>query len=324
MKKSVILSSLFIFVAAVAYAEVIYNGMVLCLGGCSNPQTVDYPMTTEEVTLGCIVQSVIVNGEAKVFDVNCPDGITKYENAGVVAQDILAVPVGQEADRARQSFNSYAFTSPTCADGYNRGSTAEGYIYSIETAPDPSQSNVKLTMYKRAGCSTFANNTSLRAIGDLTQGSGSVDMTTTNNLLTDIKAGIDRFNNRTGLSSSVSVNVNTAGIESRLDTLNSYFDISTPVPGVDNNAYDTTLGTVEEKDLTGLLTSLADSNPLVMVAQNTHIEVVDAVCRLGPVNVYGRDIYLDFCPLESYIDTFGNILVGLVALRSVFIVFGVS
>ncbi|MFQ5686557.1 MAG: hypothetical protein ACE5GV_07850 [Candidatus Scalindua sp.] len=122
------------------------------------------------------------------------------------------------------------------------------------------------------------------------------------------------------------VDANSDGI----DDLSGYDDqgnvpIGLPA-GADSNTYDAGLpGVVEDvgdTDWTGLITGYLSSNPLVVLATGNQINVSGDICSLS-MNIFGKDMTIDFCSLEWMVELFGTFVLGLMAIRSVFIAMGI-
>jgi hypothetical protein len=99
----------------------------------------------------------------------------------------------------------------------------------------------------------------------------------------------------------------------------------TPSPA-DSSTYDTSLpgdvSEVGETNWTSLITGYLSSNPLVTLATGNQIDLSGSSCVLT-ANVFSSDIVIDFCSVESLIDLIGTFVLGLMAIRSVFIALGV-
>jgi hypothetical protein len=90
--------------------------------------------------------------------------------------------------------------------------------------------------------------------------------------------------------------------------------------------YDTSMpGDVSEvgdTNWSGLITGWIASNPLVMLAQNSTIELQSPDCVLT-TSVFGTSFTIDFCSMTSMIDLIGTFVLGLMTVRSVFIAMGI-
>ena len=98
-------------------------------------------------------------------------------------------------------------------------------------------------------------------------------------------------------------------------------------PGdADGSTYDSSLpgdiSEVGETDWTGLITGYLSTNPLVLLATGSSISLSGETCTLT-ANVFGTDVVIDFCPMESMINLIGTFVLGLMAIRSVFIAMGI-
>lgn len=109
--------------------------------------------------------------------------------------------------------------------------------------------------------------------------------------------------------------------------LDSGGNVPVAVPGTGNaSTYDASLpgdvSEVGETDWTGLITGYLASNPLVLLATNSQINVTGATCSL-PMTLFGKSMTIDFCSLDWMVDLFGSFVLGLMAIRAVFIAMGV-
>lgn len=96
--------------------------------------------------------------------------------------------------------------------------------------------------------------------------------------------------------------------------------------GADSSTYDASLpgdiAEVGETDWTGLITGYLASNPLVLLATGSQINVTGATCSL-PMILFGKSMTIDFCSLEWMVELFGSFVLGLMAIRAVFIAMGI-
>ena len=94
----------------------------------------------------------------------------------------------------------------------------------------------------------------------------------------------------------------------------------------DASTYDASLpGDVSEvgdTNWTGLITGYLASNPLVLLATGSQINITGAACSL-PLTVFGKSMNIDFCSLEWMVELFGSFVLGLMAIRAVFIAMGI-
>ncbi len=109
--------------------------------------------------------------------------------------------------------------------------------------------------------------------------------------------------------------------------LDSGGNIPVAVPGTaDATTYDASLpgdvSEVGETDWTGLITGYLASNPLVLLATGSQINVTGAICSL-PLTLFGKSMTIDFCSLDWMVDLFGSFVLGLMAIRAVFIAMGI-
>jgi len=112
-----------------------------------------------------------------------------------------------------------------------------------------------------------------------------------------------------------------------LSGLDATGSITVASPGdADGSTYDTSLpgdiSEVGETDWTGLITGYLATNPLVLLATGSSINLAGEDCTLT-ANVFATDIVLDFCSVEGLIDLIGTFVLGLMAIRSVFIAMGI-
>ena len=112
-----------------------------------------------------------------------------------------------------------------------------------------------------------------------------------------------------------------------LSGLDATGSITVASPGdADGSTYDTSLpgdiSEVGETDWTGLITGYLATNPLVLLATGSSINLSGEECTLT-ANVFNSDIVLDFCSVEGLIDLIGTFVLGLMAIRSVFIAMGI-
>ena len=128
------------------------------------------------------------------------------------------------------------------------------------------------------------------------------------NFTDDNQDGIDDIS---GLDSTGSIPVGT---------------VSGSVGTADSSTYDASLpGDVSEfgeTDWTGLITGYLASNPLVLLATGSQINVTGATCSL-PMTLFGKSMTIDFCSLDWMVDLFGSFVLGLMAIRAVFIAMGI-
>lgn len=201
LMKGVYLSFLFLFFmvqVSFALAPVGFGKIKICPGGC-DPITAtdptDYVFNPSETGAACIAQSSLVQGDVKIYQLYCASGISDYEDAAAVMQNIVGVPVGTETAQARQAFNTWSsgVTPPVCAAEYTNGGIGEGYIFSSTVNTNPALSNINISMWKRRHCEGLGGG-SLEPIGTIGSGSGgSTDMTATNALLTSIQTNTARL-----------------------------------------------------------------------------------------------------------------------------------
>ncbi len=92
------------------------------------------------------------------------------------------------------------------------------------------------------------------------------------------------------------------------------------------NEYDTSMpgdiSEVGDTNWSSLITGWIASNPLVMLAQNSTIELQSPDCVLT-TSVFGTSFTIDFCSMTSMIDLIGTFVLGLMTVRSVFIAMGI-
>lgn len=122
------------------------------------------------------------------------------------------------------------------------------------------------------------------------------------------------------------IDVNVDGIDD-LSGYDSSGNVPIGAPGAgDSSTYDTSLpgeiSEVGETNWSGLITGYLSTNPLVLLATGSSINLSGEECTLT-ANVFGTDIVIDFCPLEGMIDLIGTFVLGLMAIRSVFIAMGI-
>ena len=102
--------------------------------------------------------------------------------------------------------------------------------------------------------------------------------------------------------------------------------IGLPAPA-DSGVYDSSLpgdvSEVGETNWVGLITGYLSSNPLVVLATGNHINLSGEVCTLS-MNIYGKDMTIDFCSLEWMVELFGSFVLGVMTIRSVFIAMGIE
>ncbi len=102
--------------------------------------------------------------------------------------------------------------------------------------------------------------------------------------------------------------------------------VSGSIGTADSSTYDASLpgdvSEVGETDWTGLITGYLASNPLVLLATGSQINVTGATCSL-PMTLFGKSMTIDFCSLDWMVDLFGSFVLGLMAIRAVFIAMGV-
>ena len=96
--------------------------------------------------------------------------------------------------------------------------------------------------------------------------------------------------------------------------------------GADSSTYDASLpgdvSEIGETDWTGLITGYLASNPLVLLATGSQINVTGSTCSL-PMTLFGKSMTIDFCSLDWMVDLFGSFVLGLMAIRAVFIAMGI-
>ena len=101
--------------------------------------------------------------------------------------------------------------------------------------------------------------------------------------------------------------------------------VGTPASS-DSSTYDPSLpgdvSEVGETNWSGLITGYLATNPLVLLATGSSINLAGEECTLT-ANVFGTDIVIDFCSVEGLIDLIGTFVLGLMAIRSVFIAMGI-
>jgi hypothetical protein len=119
---------------------------------------------------------------------------------------------------------------------------------------------------------------------------------------------------------------NVDGIDD-ISGLDSGGNVPVAVPGTaDGTTYDASLpgdvSDVGETDWSGLITGYLASNPLVLLATGSQINVTGATCSL-PLTLFGKSMSIDFCSLDWMVDLFGSFVLGLMAIRAVFIAMGV-
>ena len=102
--------------------------------------------------------------------------------------------------------------------------------------------------------------------------------------------------------------------------------VSGSVGTADSSTYDASLpgdvSEVGETDWSGLITGYLASNPLVLLATGSQINVTGATCSL-PLTLFGKSMSIDFCSLDWMVDLFGSFVLGLMAIRAVFIAMGI-
>jgi hypothetical protein len=103
--------------------------------------------------------------------------------------------------------------------------------------------------------------------------------------------------------------------------------IPSPMPSVpDQGTYDPSLpGDISEVGETGwsdLILGYLSINPLVLLATGNDIILADSSCTLT-ANVFDNDFTIDFCSVQGMIDLIGTFVLGLMAIRSVFIALGI-
>ena len=119
---------------------------------------------------------------------------------------------------------------------------------------------------------------------------------------------------------------NVDGVDD-ISGLDSGGNVPVAVPGAGNaTTYDASLpgdvSEVGETDWTGLITGYLASNPLVLLATGSQINVTGATCSL-PMTLFGKSMTIDFCSLDWMVDLFGTFVLGLMAIRAVFIAMGI-
>ena len=75
--------------------------------------------------------------------------------------------------------------------------------------------------------------------------------------------------------------------------------------------------------LESAVNTLISSNPVVSAVQGTRIDLSGADCSFE-AEVFGKQFYIDFCGTASYLNLLGVGIVGLAAVRSVFLAMGIS
>ncbi len=122
------------------------------------------------------------------------------------------------------------------------------------------------------------------------------------------------------------VDVNVDGIDdlSGYDSIGNV-PIGTPGDG-DSSTYDTALpgdiSEIGETNWTGLIIGFLSSNPLVLLATGSSINLSGEECILT-ANIFGTDIVIDFCSMEVMINMIGTFVLALFTIRSVFIAMGI-
>lgn len=169
-----------------------------------------------EAALGCVAGALVCDA---TFDslgstsITCPDidpppdpdFVFNHIGATMTSISLPNTPYGTESDVARTNFNSWSASTPVpdCPAPYVRGVGGDGYIFSTTMAADGINSDIHMTMWRRADCSVTGNNTVLNPIFPIGGGSGgSTDMTATNALLASIQT------NTAGLVSPGAIDVN--------------------------------------------------------------------------------------------------------------------
>ncbi|MCP4977936.1 MAG: hypothetical protein GY931_17445, partial [Maribacter sp.] len=119
---------------------------------------------------------------------------------------------------------------------------------------------------------------------------------------------------------------NADGIDD-ISGLDSGGNIPVAVPGTaDSTTYDASLpgdvSEIGETDWKGLIMGYLASNPLVLLATGSKINVTGAICSLS-MTIFGKSMTIDFCPLDWMVDLFGSFVLGLMAIRAVFIAMGI-
>ena len=102
--------------------------------------------------------------------------------------------------------------------------------------------------------------------------------------------------------------------------------VSGSVGTADSSTYDASLpgdvSEVGETDWPGLITGYLASNPLVILATGSQINVAGSTCSL-PLTLFGKSMSIDFCSLEWMVELFGTFVLGLMTIRAVFIAMGI-
>ena len=91
------------------------------------------------------------------------------------------------------------------------------------------------------------------------------------------------------------------------------FDVVVDVPSV----------TPDYNLLESAVNTLISSNPVISAVQGTRIDLSGADCSFE-AEVFGKQFMIDFCGTASYLNLLGVGIVGLAAVRSVFLAMGIS
>lgn len=243
---------LFLSLPSVLFALPVGYGQIrICPGGCDLVTAIDpsdYVFNPTETGAACIAQSSLVQGSVKIYQIYCSGGISEYEGAAAVMQNIVGVPVGTETDQARQAFNTWSFgaTPPVCSAEHLDGGIGEGYIFSTTPNSNPALSNINLNMWKRRHCGSTAGG-ALTPIGTIGGGSGgATDMTATNALLTSIQT------NTAGLVSpgAIDVKIVSGGVGGVATDMTATNQLLTGIQGSLGTGLDT--GDISVPDVSGI------------------------------------------------------------------------
>jgi hypothetical protein len=182
-------------VGSYAYAEQVCGNRIVLL---INNNLCGGTVPTYNPPSGCIVNSSSITGCIAVYQVCCPvEGTPRYTDSGAQVITIPSVTIGTEYDVAASYYESAkdGVNSPACQSPYITNSEMKGYVYDVKPSPsDYTKSDVRITMWNRVGCEKFTNTTAVPLdpiSGGGGSGSGSVDLTTTNDLLNQIKLAIE-------------------------------------------------------------------------------------------------------------------------------------
>lgn len=80
---------------------------------------------------------------------------------------------------------------------------------------------------------------------------------------------------------------------------------------VEGNTYDTTIEVPVENDIIGLVNDFISQSPLIAMFDTFEIRTSNAVCSVSAGVFYGKEIIIDFCRWQSYIQTLGVMLLAL-------------